>query len=210
MSISLAVGFISAWYLWARRTSRDRAIQVLHWIENSLAGYGHVTGIRWIDAETFEVPIRVSQKLFRKSRFRVQMAPPELPLNWLWRRVRAHQDRLEFCADLDLNSKFAMQMKTQRWFARTRKDATSDDAGWEFESCQPVVLTTRLDWEKEVAGVMKSLMSCAHREDLSVEFRKTSPNLMMSMPLENIRPESGCKVVDVLRTVADGVSEKAS
>ena len=208
--MSLTIGVVSAWYLWARRASRDRAIQVLHWIENSLAGYGHVTGIRWIDAETFEVPIRISQKLFRKSRFRVQMAPPEMPFNWLWRRVRAHNDTLQFCADLDLKPKFAMEMKTQRWFARTRKDSTSDDAGWEFESCQPVVLTTRLDWEKEVAGVMKSLMTCAHREDLSVEFRKSSPNLLMSMPLATIQPESGRKVVEVLRTVADGVSEKAS
>jgi hypothetical protein len=210
LSISLAVGFVSAWYLWARRSSQNRAIQVLHWIENSLGGYGHVTGIRWVDAETFEVPIRISKNIFRKSRFHVQMAPRELPLNWLWRRVRSGKDTLVFSADLDYGPRFAMQLRTQRWFARTRKDATSDETGWNFESCQPVVLTTRLDWQKEVAGMMRSVMNCAHRENLNIEFRKTSPHLRMTMPLETIHPESGCKVFEVLRTVADGVSEKAS
>jgi hypothetical protein len=210
VSVCVAVGFVTAWYLWARSSSRNRALQVLHWIENSLGGYGHVTGIRWIDAETFEVPIRVSQQVFRKCRFRVQMSPPEMPLNWLWRRVRPRKDVLQFSADLDYKPRFAMQMRTQRWFARTKSDSTSDDEGWKFESCQPVVLTTRLDWQKEIAGVMKSLMTCAHRENLDVEFRKTSPHLRMTMPLESIRPESGCKVFEVLRTVAEGVSEKAS
>ena len=210
LAVSVTVGFVAAWYLWARRSSQNRAIQVLHWIEHSLAGYGHVTGIRWIDAETFEVPIRISRNIFRQSRFRVQMAPPELPLNWIWRRMRARKDTLQFSTDLDYNPRFAMQMHTQRWFARTRKGSTSDETGWEFDSCPPVVLTTRLDWQKEVAGMMKSLMTCAHRENLDLEFRKTSPHLKLTMPLETIRPESGCKVFEVLKTVAEGVQEKAS
>ena len=210
LSISLAVGFVAAWYLWVRRASRSRAIQVLHWIENSLAGYGHVTGIRWVDSETFEVPIRISKNVFRKPCFRVQIAPPELPLNWLWRQIRAKEDTLHFSADLDYSPRFAMKLHTQRWFARTRKDATSDESGWDFESCQPVVLTTRLDWQKEVAGLMQSLTACAHRENLHLEFRKSSPHLTMTMPLENIRPEAGCKIFAVLKTVADGVTAKAS
>lgn len=210
MSISLAVGFMAAWYLWVRRASRDRAIQVLHWIETSLGGYGHVTGIRWVDSETFEVPIRIPKNVFRKPCFRVQVAAPKLPLFWFWRKIRAKQDTLFFSADLDYAPRFAMKLHTQRWFARTQKDATSDDAGWDFESCQPVVLTTRLDWQKEVAGLMQSMMTCAHRENLNLEFRKDSPHLTMRMPLENIRPESGCQIFAVLKTVADGVSAKAS
>jgi hypothetical protein len=73
-----------------------------------------------------------------------------------------------------------------------------------------VVLTTRLDWQKEVAGLMQSMMTCAHRENLRLEFRKNSPHMTMTMPLENIRPEGGCKIFAVLKTVAEGVSAKAS
>jgi hypothetical protein len=73
-----------------------------------------------------------------------------------------------------------------------------------------VVLTTRLDWQKEVTGMMQSLMACAHREDLNLEFRKSSPHLVLTMPLEKIRPGSDSCIFEVLRTVAEGVSEKAS
>lgn len=210
LSISLAAGAVAAWYLWVRRSSHDRAIQVLHWIENSLGGYGHVTGIRWIDSETFDVPVRVSKNVFRKASFRIQVAPPELPLNWIWRRLRARKDELVFSADLDYQPRFAMKMHTQRWFARTRPDAVSDQEGWDFESCQPVVLTTRLDWQKEVTGMMQSLMACAYRENLNLEFRKSSPHLRVTMPLENIRVDSECRILELLKTVAQGVSAKAS
>lgn len=210
LTVSLAVGIFSAWCLWLRRSSRDRAIQVLHWIEGSLGGYGHVTGIRWIDSETFEVPIRIPQQVFRKPSFRIRISPPGLPLNWIVRRLRSREDTLQFTADLDYKPRFSMRMRTQRWFARTRKESTSDDAGWDFQRCQPVVLTTRLDWQKEITGMMQSLMSCGSREGLNLEFRKSSPHLRMTMPLEAIRPESGCQIFELLKTVADGVSEKAS
>lgn len=211
LSISLAIGAVAAWYLWVRRASRDRAIQVLHWIENSLGGYGHVTGIRWVDSETFDVPVRVSKNVFRKASFRIQVSPPELPLlDSLWRKLRARKDVLVFSADLDYQPRFAMKMHTQRWFARTKEGSATDDAGWDFESCAPVVLTTRLDWQKEVTGMMQSLMQCAHRENLDLEFRKSSPHLRVTMPLESIRPESECRIFELLKTVAEGVSAKAS
>jgi hypothetical protein len=210
LSISLALGAVAGWYLWVRQSNRHRAIEVLHWIESSLSGYGHVTGIRWVDCDTFDVPVRVSKSVFRKANFRVQIAQPELPLNWLLRRMRAKQDTLLFSADLDYGPRFAMHMKTQRWFARTRNDVVANEAAWNFESCTPVVLTTRLDWQKEVTGMMQSLMTCAHRENLSLEFRKSSPHVVLTMPLEKIRPESDSCIFEVLRTVAEGVSEKAS
>jgi hypothetical protein len=210
LSISLAVAFVAARYLWVRRVSRNRAIEVLQWIESSLSGYGHVTGIRWVDSDTFDVPVRVSKTVFRKANFRVQISQPELPLNWLLRRLRTKEDILLFSADLDYGPRFAMLMKTQRWFARTRNDSTVNEPGWSFESCTPVVLTTRLDWQKEVTGMMQSLMACAHRENLNLEFRKSSPHLVLTMPLEKIRPGSDSCICEVLRTVAEGVSEKAS
>ncbi len=141
--VLLAAGVIGGWYLLCVRANRNRAVRILHWIESALGGQGHVTGMTWITASEFEVPVRLSASVFRKSKLLVCMTPRELPLNWLIGRLsNRHPETLTFTADLDLKPSFVLQVQSMRWFARSRKDADPADGNWTFENNAPVVLTT--------------------------------------------------------------------
>jgi hypothetical protein len=45
-----AAALMVAWHAWASRRNRNRAFQIMHWIENAMNGQGHVTGIHWLSA----------------------------------------------------------------------------------------------------------------------------------------------------------------
>src|SRR5437764_11724968 len=107
-----AAVLMAAWNAWATRRNRNRAFQIMHWIENAMSGQGHVTGIQWRSAGEFEVPLRLVSGVFRKAKVMVKVAPLELPLNWLMRRCRTSEpETLTFCADLDLKPNFALEMQ---------------------------------------------------------------------------------------------------
>src|SRR5258706_5389742 len=210
--VLLAAGVIGGWYLLCVRANRNRAVRILHWIESALGGQGHVTGMTWITASEFEVPVRLSASVFRKSKLLVCMTPRELPLNWLIGRLsKRHSETLTFTADLDLKPSFVLQVQSMRWFARSRKDADPADGNWTFENNAPVVLTTRADWQNEVAGIVQCMLECEQREGLQLQFRKTSPHFRATVPLSAIEPaeQDSWQIFDMLRSIAAGASAKA-
>jgi hypothetical protein len=97
-----------------------------------------------------------------------------------------------------------------RWFARSRKDNDPTGPGWSFERVEPVVLTTRLTWEKEVTAAFQSMMHVENKEDLQVTFRKTSPHFSVTLPLEKITPSAELPVFEMLNTIAAVNSTEAS
>ncbi len=205
----LAMG---CWYLWSVRANRNRAVSILHWIENALGGQGHVTGIRWINQSEFEVPLRLASSPFRKSKLVVTLAPREFPLNWLMGKLRKEQtETLTFTADLELKPVLTLEVQSMRWFARSRKDADPTKGNWDFECGSPVVLTTRPDWRKEVAAIVQSMVNCEQRDNLQLQFRKTSPHFRATVPLEAIKPaeQDTWNIFETLRSIATGASAKA-
>ena len=203
---------LAAWQIWSRRASRDRALEVLHLLERALYGQGHVTGIRWLSATSFEVPVRLSAPLFQRARFVVHTVAQDFPLAWAVRRWRQRQpETLTFFADLDFRPNFAIEVQTLRSFARSRKDLDTSHPGWTFETAAPVVLTTRLDWQKEVTCAIQSLLGCGERDNINLEFQPRSPNFRATMPLDTIEISSAqpCQLFELLRTVAEGASAKA-
>jgi len=204
---------MAVWHAWAMRRKRNRAFQIMHWIENAMSGQGHVTGIHWRSAEEFEVPLRLVTGVFRKAKIMVKIAPLELPLNWLMRRCRPSEpDTLTFCADLDLKPNFALEMQSMRWFARSKKDLNLKQEGWSFETSAPVLLTTRLDWEKEATEVFQSVMNWESREQVTLTFQRSSPHFRATVPLESIAPEARkqSQVFETLRAIAEGASARTS
>jgi len=204
---------MAVWHAWAMRRKRNRAFQIMHWIENAMSGQGHVTGIHWRSAEEFEVPLRLVTGVFRKAKIMVKIAPLELPLNWLMSRCRpAEPDTLTFCADLDLKPNFALEMQSMRWFARSKKDLNLKQEGWSFETSAPVLLTTRLDWEKEATEVFQSVMNWESREQMTLTFQRSSPHFRATVPLESIAPEARkqSQVFETLRAIAEGASARTS
>lgn len=136
------------------------------------------------------------------------MMPRELPLNWLAGKIKNAQETLVFEADLDWAPPFSLELQSYRLFARTRKDLEPDAPGWEFEQVTPFVLTTRKDWQKEITGVITSLLSCPERQFLSIAFKRESPHFTATLPLDSIAPTSAARteIFDSLRELATGAS----
>lgn len=172
-------------------------MQILYWIEQFLGGHGHVTGMKWTSGSEFEVPLRLASGVFNRARVRVKIAPASLP----WERA-GNAETMTFSADLDYKPAFDAELANMRWFARSRKDNDLTAPGWKFENIAPVVLTTRLTWEREITSAFQTMMQVENKEDLQVVFRKTSPHFSVTLPLEKITPGADAPVFEMLNAIA--------
>ena len=213
LSISAAVAAIAlafyGWQLWTAHSNKGRAVHILCWIEQFLGGHGHVTGIRWISKSEFEVPLRLVSNVFNRASVRVKIADAGAPWNLVGRRAACEDETLTFRADLDYRPAFSAELNNMRWFARSAKENDPSAPGWKFESVAPVVLTTRLNWEREITAAFQSMMAVENKEDLQVTFRKTSPHFSVTLPLEKITPGSEVPLFEMLNSIA-AVSSEAS
>jgi len=211
--LAFSAATLTAWYWCSRQSKRNRAVQVMHWLERALAGAGHVAGIRWLGVSEFEVPVRMSSRTFRDVKVTVRLKRNELPLTWLMSRLRkAEPETLTFVADLDLKPNFSLDLRNMRWFARSRQDLTPTHPGWQFENAEPVVLTTRTEWQREITQVMHSVVNCENREMVDVRFSRRSPHFRATMPLECISPAhfGETRIFNTLRDIATGTSSTAA
>lgn len=190
------------------RQSKQRACEVLEWIEVLLYGQGHPLGIKWEGASQFQVPLRLRSNTFRNASLHVHLAPRNLPFSWIYRKLRNRPETLIFEADLDLAPPFSLELQSYRLFARTRKDLAPEAPGWNFEQATPFILTTRKDWQREITSVISSLLSCPERQFLSIAFRQHSPHFSATLALETISPECSARteIFDSLRELATGAS----
>lgn len=212
-AVALASACVIAglWYWFAVRLNRRRAVEVLRWIEGALDGQGHVVGIRWITPSRFLVPLRLASG-FRQAAVMVQLPPLEMPFQWLAAKLHKQEETLTFQADLEFPPSFSLEVQNHRWFARTDKDLKPNGKGWNFEQSGPFVLTTRMDWQREMSGVVNSLVSCRAKEFHNVVFRKDSPHFSATVPLDSISPNALCRyeVFSSLRELATAASEANS
>lgn len=197
------------WQFWARHSNKGRAVNILCWIEQFLCGHGHVTGIRWLSQSEFEVPLRLVSNIFNRASVHVKIAHARVPWNLFRQHSGSDVETLTFRADLDYRPAFTAELRNMRWFARSTKEKSPSEPGWKFESVTPVVLTTRLTWEREITAAFQSMMSVENKEDLQVTFRKTSPNFSVTFPLEKITPGSEVPLFEMLNSIAT-VSSEAS
>jgi hypothetical protein len=108
-----------AWRFWSSHSNKGRAVQILYWIEQFLCGHGHVTGIKWVSKQEFEVPLRLVSNVFKGASVRVKIAQASVP----WRKPEhAETETVTFHADLDYRPSFNVELNNMRWFARSRKD----------------------------------------------------------------------------------------
>jgi hypothetical protein len=209
-ALVVAVAAFYGWRFWTAHTNRGRAVEILCWIEKSLCGHGHVTGIRWLTKSEFEVPLRLASNVFVRSNVRVKIADEKLLWHGLKRETAIEPETMTFHADLDYKPAFNMELNNLRFFARSKKDNDLSSPSWQFEKFEPIVLTTRLDWEKELTAAMQSVLGVEQKEDFQIIFRKTSPNFSVTLPLEKITPGSELPVFELLNSIATYSSAQAS
>jgi hypothetical protein len=202
--ILAAVVFCAAWYWFAMRHNRRRALQVLRWLESALAGQGQVAGIRWIARSQFKVPLRLRHSGFNRAWVVVDLPPRELPLHWLLSKASGQREILTFEADLELPPAFNLQVHNFRWLARSGRSIPNGNVPWKFEQAGPFVVSTRRDWKKEISSAMVALAKGDHREFLKINFQRRSPHFSVTLPLETIAPGSPTRtcMFDSMRELA--------
>lgn len=192
-----------AWYLWVTHTNRRKALDVLQWINLALQAEGHVTGIHWLSASRFVVPLRMRSSIFRRASVVVDLVRRELPLCWLADRMSGKLDELTFQADMDLAPNFNFKVLGRRWFAGTRRQLPKDPSRWEVERSEPVVFATR-KWQREVSTMVNALLASRQQELLALALSRKSPHFSATVPLDSVAPgvNTGPGVFTLLREIA--------
>ncbi len=202
----------ASWYWLALRYNRRRASQVLRWIEFALGSQGQVVGLRWVAHSRFKVPLRLTCGVFHRASMLVDLTPFEMPLRWLLRRLSGQRELLIFQADLDLPPAFSLHVHNFRWFARSGKRALAAGPGSAFEHTGPFVISTRMDWQKEISSAMGALARGDNREFLDISFQRRSPHFSATLPLEAIAPGSPIRtcMFETMRELAASSSASLS
>lgn len=193
-----------AWRWLFQRHTRRKALQVLRWIEAALAEHGHVAGIRWLAASRFKVPLRLTSGLFRRAWIMVEFSPSQMPIHWLLSKLNNRQDVITFEADLDSPPSFSLEVHNFRWFARSSRKVSAGTGNWTFEQTGPFIISTRMDWQKEITRAMSSLTETCNREFSCIRFQQRSPHFSATIPLEAISPTcpAHTDIFDTVRELA--------
>jgi hypothetical protein len=206
------VGAVCALLLYDRHLLRHRIFLLLRWIDASLIGNGHITGLRWVAGHELHVPVRLRSSLFRQSRFHVQLAQHPLWEFFLSRFRNRPQVSVAFRTDLDSLPSFAIEIQTMRWFARSRKNLDPAAQGWAVQASEPLVMTTKLDWEREITCAFQALLGSNRREGVKLTFQRHSPHFVATFQMDESELDSEpCnQLLQVLVSVVEGASQRAS
>src|SRR5947209_15211526 len=210
VAISLiALGALcAAWYVAAARRKRQKAREVLRWIQSALAGRGQVIGISWTSASKFRVPLRLTSGVFHRPSVLVELRSQHNPVQWLIELLRGRREVLTFQADLDFPPAFSLHVNNYRWIARSSRRTPANHHGWKFECLQPLIISTRPEQQKEIACTMASLTRGESSEFLNVSFQRSSPHFSATLLLESLAPGSPSRtyMFDAMRELAGSAS----
>jgi hypothetical protein len=103
---------------------------------------------------------------------------------------------------------FSLQMQNFRWFARSSPKTAIENAGWQFERLPSVMITTKPESQKEIAGTLTSLSRGDNSEFLEVSFQRSSPHFSATLPLESLAPGAPARtyLLDTMREMAGSAS----
>jgi hypothetical protein len=208
VTLVAVIAMFVTWYAVSLRRKREKAREILRWIQASLAGRGHVVGISWTAAARFRVPLRLTCGVFQRAWVLVEMRTQETPVQWLVHKISSPREVLTFQADLDCPPTFSLEMQNFRWFARSSRKAEIERPGWQFERLPSVMITTKPESQKEIASTMTSLSRGDNGEFLEVRFQRSSPHFSATLPLDALAPGAPARtyILDAMREMAGSAS----
>ncbi len=209
---ALLILICSIWYFFSLRNKKRKAVRILRWIEAALAGQGCIVGIRWLASSRFKVLLRLTCGTFLRAWILVELAPSQSPVSWLVSQMKKRQDLLVFEADLDLPPAFSLDVHNLHWLARSTRKKSGNGIHWTFEQTTPLVISTRMEWQKEITATMSSLTTGNHREFLNIRYQRKSPNFSVTLPLEAFAPSSRARtyIFENMRELAANASTSLS
>jgi len=172
---------VAGWYFAWREVNRLRAANVLRCIEQAVAGKALVSAPRWRRASHFEVELRFASA-FHDSWLSVELLPREMPLHWFLARLRKQPEQVTFRAELEHRPANNLIIANQKWYGRTSAAAAIPEQCY---SLGALVITTREDWQTDTVTVER-ILAARSCDLIQVEFRKTSPQLLVTAPLASV------------------------
>lgn len=206
---ALLVLALLAWYAGFSYYNRRRSREVLNWIESAFAGHGGVAGLHRRSPSNFLAQLQLrSNSCFQQAAIKVALTPREVPLRWLRTCLRRVPESLTFEADLEYPPVRNLELHHQRLVGRTRRELPANLTSWHMQSVTPMVITTRRDWQREIATTMSALAASRERDFINVSFHRTSPHFSATLPLSTIAPDTRCgnELFTVLQELAGGAS----
>jgi len=199
--------FVLLWFWAFSRYNRRKAAKLVQLLRTALGSHAYILGTKWSSSSRLLIRLRLSPALFQQLVIRVELYPRELALNWLWSRLRRRKETLTFEADFDCPPAFNLEVHNHRWVARTGRKAPRHSRRVAIDQCEPFVLTTRGDWQREITAMMNALVASRDSDFLSVCFRRNSPHFSATVPLDSLGSESNhSQIFDVLRELANCAS----
>ena len=211
-SLAAVTALCIAWYYLSLRRKRQKANEVLRWIQSSLCGRGHVLGISWVTATRFRVPLRLTCGVFHRAWVLVEFTAQHTPVQWLFNKLSGRREVLTFQADLDYPPGFSLHIQNFRWFARSNRKELVDQSGWRFEHLPPVMISTRRDTQREVAATVASISKGDNGDFLEITFQRRSPHFSASLALKSLAPGAPARtyMLDAMRELAGSASASLS
>lgn len=210
--LTLVAVLSAAWYCLALRYNRRHSQEVLRWLEIALGSQGQAAGIHWISRSRFKVPLRLRCGVFHRAWVIVDFRSREMPLRWLVSRVHGLCDTLTFQADLDLPPAFSLRVHNFRWCAHSIAKKAGKSSEWNIEECGRFVISTRLDWQREIPAAMVSLSRSDNQQFEEISFQRRSPHFSAKLPLDAIAPGAPRRdgMFETMREVAASASASLS
>lgn len=178
---ALAALLVVGWYLACKELNRLKAEKILLCVKEAMGGRARVARARWRGASHFDVELGFAAA-FRDSWLSVDLTPREMPMQWMMSRWRKQPEQVTFRADLEHRPTGTLFIANQRWHGRTSE---SREMPQECYSLGSLVITTREDWQSETA-IIARLLAARSGDLIQVEFRKQSPQLIVTAPLASL------------------------
>ena len=195
------------WYLIFANYNRRRGALVLRWVEAACSTRGRLLESKWLGRSCLQANLSFASHWFENAKVTIRLLPRPLVVHWLLCLWKHQRETVTFEADLGGSPGFNLEISRHRWLTQKPKEISERNRNWTISRPGPVVLTTRTEWAEELTPLVNTLMSSRGHNLLTIRFRRESPNLTATIPLEALSgEETTASFLNVLRDLAAGSS----
>jgi hypothetical protein len=208
LDIAVVGLLVLLWYSLCLRWNRRRGRRLLSNIENTFSAYGHVCGVKWQSASQLQVRLRLTACAFTNSTLTIRMYPLQRPLGWIVSRLRRERETFTFDANLLCPPSFNLEIRNQRRVAKLKTSRPRKGSALQMHRLGPFILTSRRDWQRDIANSVQSLASNRDSDLISVSFHRNAPHFSATMPLSALAGLSSSRerLFESLRELASSAS----
>jgi len=207
IDVVAAAVLMGLWYFFFLRYNRRKAARALRWVEAACSNRARIVEARWMGASRLQAHLRFAAHWFDNAKVTIRLLPRPIPIQWLLSRWHKQRETVTFEADLDYVPGIRLEVHRHRWLTHRSGNLTQASRNWTVSHPGPVVLTTSMQWRRELPPIVNTLMTSRGHDLLSVRFGPESPHLAATIDLESLSgEEAAASFLGVVRDLAAGAS----